>query len=115
MKFSEVFISKDKIQLDKRTLIILRWLAIVGQYFTISVVYFVLNFELPFFYCSLIIFIGIITNLYLQFKVKDNQLNNFTSTIFLFYDLLQLARHRMKLHRVGQYRMLDRDSWLCPI
>ena len=91
MKFADVFTSKDNIQLDKKTLVILRWIAIIGQYITISIVYFILSFELPFFYCSIIILIGVLTNFYLQFKVKRNQLNNFTSTIFLFYDLLQLA------------------------
>ena len=91
MKFSEVFASKDNIQLDKKTLVILRWIALVGQYLTISIVYFVFKFELPLFYCSLIIFIGVLTNLYLQFKFKKHQLNNFTSTFFLFYDLIQLS------------------------
>ena len=91
MKFSEVFTSKDNIQLDKRTLVILRWIAIIGQYLTISIVYFILKFELPFFYCSIIIFIGILSNFYLQFKFNKNQLNNFTSTFFLFYDLIQLS------------------------
>ena len=91
MKFSEVFTSKDNIQLDKRTLVILRWIAIIGQYLTICIVYFILKFELPFFYCSIIIFIGILTNFYLQFKFNKNQLNNFTSTFFLFYDLIQLS------------------------
>ena len=91
MKFSEVFTSKDNIQLDKKTFVILRWLAIVGQYFTISVVYFILSFEILFFYCAVIILIGTVTNIYLQFKFKENQLNNLTSTIFLFYDLIQLT------------------------
>jgi len=91
MKFSEVFTSKDNIQLDKKTLVILRWIALVGQYLTINIVYFIFKFEFPFFYCSLIIFIGILTNFYLQFKFKKNQLNNFTSTFFLFYDLIQLS------------------------
>ena len=91
MKFSDFFTSKDSIQLDKKTLVILRWIALVGQYLTISVVYFFFGFELPFFYSSLIIFIGVLTNLYLQFKFKKNQLNNFASTFFLFYDLFQLS------------------------
>ena len=91
MKFSEVFTSKDSIQLDKKTLVILRWIALVGQYLTINIVNFVFKFELPFFYCSLVIFIGVITNFYLQFVFKKNQLNNFTSTFVLFYDLLQLS------------------------
>ena len=91
MKFSEFFTSKDNIQLDKKTLVILRWIAIVGQFFTISIVYFFLNFELTFFYCSVIILIGTLTNIYLQFKVRENQLSNFSSMIYLLYDLVQLA------------------------
>jgi len=91
MKFSEVFTSKDNIQLDKKTLVILRWIAIVGQFFTISIVYFFLSFELPFFYCSAIILFGILTNIYLQFRVRENQLSNFSSTVYLLYDLIQLA------------------------
>ena len=91
MKFSEFFTSKDSTQLDKKTLVVLRWIAIVGQYFTIVIVHFLFKFELPFFYCSIVILIGILTNLYLQFRFKKNQLNNFSSTFFLFYDLLQLS------------------------
>jgi len=91
MKFSDFFTSKDNINLDKRTLVILRWIALVGQYLTITIVYFFFKFELPFFYSSLIIFAGVLTNLYLQFKFKKNQLNNFTSTFVLFYDLIQLS------------------------
>tara|TARA_Y100000590_G_scaffold228739_1_gene258082 strand:- start:5822 stop:7108 length:1287 start_codon:yes stop_codon:yes gene_type:complete len=91
MKFSEFFTSKDNVQLDKKTLVTLRWIALVGQYLTISIVYFFFQFELPFFYCTLIIFIGVLTNIYLQFKFKKNQLNNFSSTFYLFYDLFQLS------------------------
>ena len=91
MKFSEVFTSKDSIQLDKKTLVVLRWIALVGQYLTISIVYFIFKFKLPFFYCSLVIFVGVLTNFYLQFKFNKNQLNNFASTFFLFYDLIQLS------------------------
>ena len=91
MKFSEFFTSRDSTHLDKKTLVILRWIALVGQYLTISIVFFIFEFELPFFYCSLIIFIGILTNFYLQFQFKENQLNNFSSTFFLFYDLVQLS------------------------
>ena len=91
MKFSEFFTSRDNVQLDKKTLVALRWIALVGQYATISTVFFIFKFELPFLYCSLIIFVGVLSNLYLQFKFKKNQLNNFASTFCLFYDLLQLS------------------------
>tara|TARA_B100000029_G_scaffold342758_1_gene335120 strand:- start:2217 stop:3503 length:1287 start_codon:yes stop_codon:yes gene_type:complete len=91
MKFSEFFKTQDAIQLNKKTLVTLRWMAIFGQYITISVVYFVFKFDFPFYFCSLAIFVGALTNFYLQLYIKKNQLNNFTSTFFLFYDLLQLA------------------------
>ena len=91
MKFSEFFKSKDTIQLDKKTLVILRWIAIVAQFVTISIVYFVFNFNFPFYFCLIAILIGAITNIYLQLYFKENQLNNFSSTFFLFYDLLQLS------------------------
>jgi len=91
MKFSEFFTSKDNIQLDKKTLVILRWIAIIGQFISVSFVFFILNFELPFFYCSAVIILGTITNLYLQFTVKENQLSNIKSSIYLLYDLIQLS------------------------
>ena len=91
MKFSEVFTSKNNIQLDKKTLVALRWIAIIGQYISISIVFFVFNFELPFFYCTLIILLGAITNFYLQFIEKENQLSNIKSSSYLLYDLIQLA------------------------
>ena len=91
MKFSEFFKSKDNIQLDKKTLVALRWIAIIGQFITINFVYFVLNFNFPFFYCCLIIFAGAFTNIFLQFQIKKNLLSNFSSTTYLVYDLFQLA------------------------
>ena len=91
MEFWKVFNSKDNIQLDKKTLVILRWMAIIGQLITINAVYFILNFDFPFFYCCIIIFFGTFTNLFLQFKVKENLLSSFSSTLYLVYDLIQLA------------------------
>ena len=91
MKFSEFFKSKDTIQLDKKTLVTLRWMAIIGQLITILIVYFILEFKFPFKPCLVAILIGALTNTYLQFYFKQNQLNNFSSTFFLFYDLFQLG------------------------
>ena len=91
MKLFEIFKSSDNIQLDKNTLVILRWIAIVGQLITINVVYFILNFNFPFIYCFLIIIFGAFTNLFLHFKEKKKLLTNFSSTLYLTYDLIQLA------------------------
>ena len=91
MKFSETFTSKDSTKLDKETLLILRWIALSGQFFTIILVKFIFNFKLELSLCLSIIAIGVLSNFYLKFKIKEKQLDNYTSTIFLFYDLLQLA------------------------
>ena len=91
MKFSETFTSKDSTKLDKETLLILRWIALSGQFSTIILVKFIFNFKLELLLCLLIIAIGVLSNFYLKFKIKEKQLDNYTSTIFLFYDLLQLA------------------------
>ena len=91
MKFLEIFKSEDNIKLDKKSLVILRWIAIIGQFITINFVYFILNFNFPFLYCCIIISIGVLSNIFLQFQIKKNLLNNFSSTIYLLYDLIQLA------------------------
>ena len=77
--------------LNKSTYVNLRWIAYIGQLSAILIVQFFLGFKFNYFICVSIIFISILTNLYLQFKIKDNQLNNFTSTIYLSYDILQLG------------------------
>ena len=91
MKLLEIFKTSEDIWLDKQTLVVLRWIAIAGQLITISFVYFILNFDFPFFYCTAVIFLGIITNIFLQFKEKKNLLSNFSSTMYLTYDLTQLT------------------------
>ena len=91
MKLLEAFKSTDNIQLDKKTLVILRWIAIIGQFVTINFVYFILDFNFPFFYCCLIILFGVLTNVFLQFKIRENLLSNLSSTLYLIYDLIQLA------------------------
>ena len=51
----------------------------------------ILKFEFPFFYCLGIILLGVGTNVYLQFRNTQSQINNLNSTIYLLYDLFQLA------------------------
>ena len=75
MKLLEIFKSTDNIKLDKNTLVILRWIAIVGQFITINVVYFILNFSFPYLYCCLIIFFGVLTNIFLHFVDKKKTFN----------------------------------------
>ena len=88
MKF---FQTSSLYSLNKSTYINLRWIAYIGQLSAILIVEFFLKFKFNYFICILIIFFSVLTNLYLQFKIKENQLNNFTSTIYLSYDILQLG------------------------
>ncbi len=91
MNLFDLFKTEEDFQLEKRTLIILRWIAIFGQLLALYTVYFAFNFEFPLFYCSIIILFGILTNLFLQFHLKKNQLTNLESALFLFYDIFQLS------------------------
>ena len=91
MNLSDLFKSEENLQLEKKTLVFLRWIAIIGQSITIYTVYFIFKFEFPALYCSLIIFLGATTNLYLHFWFKKNELSSLDSTFFLFYDLFQLS------------------------
>ena len=88
MKF---FQTSNLYLLNKSTYINLRWIAYIGQLMAILIVEFLLNFKFHYFTCIVIIFFSVLTNLYLQFKIKENQLNNFISTIYLSYDILQLG------------------------
>ena len=91
MKLSTLFRLEENLNLDKKTLTILRWIAIIGQFFAINFVYYYLKLEFPIFLCTAIIFFGFTTNIYLQFKIKGNQIKDFYASLFLIYDLLQLS------------------------
>ena len=91
MNFSTLFRLEENLNLDKKTLVNLRWIAIIGQLIAINFVYFFLTLDLPIIETHIIILAGFITNIILQFKVKTNQLKDFYSALFLFYDLLQLS------------------------
>ena len=81
----------ENLNLDKKTLVFLRYIAILGQFFAINFVFYYLKLEFPIFICTAIILVGFITNIYLQFKVKGNQIKDFYASLFLIYDLLQLS------------------------
>jgi two-component system sensor histidine kinase RegB len=91
MNFSTLFRTKENLNLDKSTLTILRYIAIFGQFIAINIVFFYLNHKFPLIESYVIIFIGLITNLFLQFKIKVNQLKDTYASLFLLYDLLQLS------------------------
>ena len=91
MNFSTLFRLEENLHLDKKTLVNLRWIAIIGQLVAINFVYFFLKLDLPIIETHIIIIVGFTTNIILQFKIKANQLKDLNSALFLFYDLLQLS------------------------
>jgi len=91
MNFSTLFRLEENLHLDRKTLVNLRWIAITGQLIAINFVHFYLKLELPYIETHIIIFIGLITNIVLQFNIRTNQLKDLSSSLFLAYDLLQLS------------------------
>ena len=88
MKFFE---ASNIYSLNKSTYINLRWIAYLGQLSTILFVEFFLNFKFNYLACIGILLFSILTNLYLEFRIKENQINNFISTIYLSFDITQLG------------------------
>ena len=86
------FLESSKLySLNKITYVNLRWIAYIGQLIAIFTVQFILNFNFHYLICISIIIFSIISNLFLHFKIKENQLNNFLSTLYLIFDILQLG------------------------
>ena len=91
MNFSILFRLGENLNLDRKTLVFLRWIAILGQIIAVNLVFFFLELEFPITLAYIIIFAGLITNLFLQFRIKSIQLKDFYASIFLIYDLIQLS------------------------
>jgi len=88
MKFLE---TSKLFSLNRFTYVNLRWIAYIGQLIAILIVEFFFKFKFNYFLCISIILFSVLTNIYLKFFIKDNQINNLTSSIYLGYDILQLG------------------------
>ena len=88
MKFFET--SKNHF-FKKSTYISLRWIGILGQLISVNFVYFFLNFKFDFIISNLVIFLGILSNLFLIFIYKKTQLSERSAFIFLVIDIMQLC------------------------
>ncbi len=91
MNLSTLFRLEENLHLDKKTLVNLRWIATAGQLIAINFVYYYIKLEFPLVETHIVILLGLITNVILQFKIKANQLKDLYSAFFLVYDLLQLT------------------------
>jgi len=69
----------------------LRWIGILGQLIAVNFVYFILNFRFDFITSNVVIFLGILSNLYLILVYKKSQLSDRSAFIFLVIDILQLG------------------------
>ncbi len=75
----------------KSTYITLRWIGIIGQLIAVNFVYLFLNPSFDFITSNLVIFLGILSNLYLIFIYKKTQLSDRSAFLFLLIDILQLG------------------------
>ncbi len=75
----------------KSTYITLRWIGIIGQLIAVNFVYLFINTSFDFITSNLVIFLGILSNLYLIFIYKKTQLSDRSAFIFLLIDILQLG------------------------
>ena len=75
----------------KSTYITLRWIGILGQLIAVYFVYFFLKSDFDFITSNIIIFLGILSNLYLIIAYKKTQLSDRSAFLFLLIDILQLG------------------------
>jgi two-component system sensor histidine kinase RegB len=79
-------------RLRLRTILRLRWIAVVGQATTIAVVYFGLGFDMPIGWCALVIALSVWLNIFLRIRYDTRiWLPSVQGTAMLAYDILQLT------------------------
>ena len=77
--------------LNKATYVNLRWIGIIGQFITINSVAFVFKFEFNFILANIVVLLGVLSNIFLFYFFKKNQLHEKISLIFLTLDIIQLS------------------------
>ena len=87
----ELSISSKSSHLNKKTYLNLRWIGIIGQFITINFVAFFFKFEFNFILANVVVFLGVLSNLYLFYFFNKNQLQENISLLFLILDILQLS------------------------
>ena len=71
----DLSVNSKSLHLNKTTYINLRWIGIIGQFITINSVAFIFKFEFNFILANLVVLIGALSNIFLFYFVKKNQLN----------------------------------------
>jgi two-component system, sensor histidine kinase RegB len=96
MTFSDTFRNPTEMQgiglLRLRTLVRLRWLAVIGQSIAIFAVHYILGFKVPLGPCLAIIAMSAWLNIFLTLRWRGGQrLASRPAGLLLGYDVLQLA------------------------
>ncbi len=79
-------------RLRRSTIVLLRWMAIVGQSAALLFVVFGLGYELPALQCFLVIVLSVIVNLAVTFALPlDRRVDDLEAVAHLGFDLIQLA------------------------
>ena len=77
--------------LNRKTYLNLRWIGIIGQFITINSVAFIFKFQFNFVLANIVVLVGTLSNIFLFYYFKKNQLQENISLIFLTLDILQLG------------------------
>ena len=88
MELSNTSISSP---LNKTTYVNLRWIGIFGQFITVNSVAFLFKFEFNFLLANFVVLAGALSNIFLFYFFKKNQLVEKISLTFLILDILQLS------------------------
>ena len=87
----ELSSNSKSLYLNKITYVNLRWIGVIGQFITINAVAFLFKFEFNFLLANIIVFLGALSNIFLFYFFKKNQLQEKISLTFLTLDIIQLS------------------------
>ncbi len=87
----ELSINSKSSHLNKITYVNLRWIGVIGQFITINTVAFLFKFEFNFLVANIIVLVGALSNIFLFYFFKKNQLHEKISLTFLTLDIIQLS------------------------
>ncbi len=86
-----ISINSKSSNLNKITYVNLRWIGVIGQFITINAVAFLFKFEFNFLLANIIVLFGALSNIFLLYFFKKNQLQEKISLTFLTLDIIQLS------------------------
>ena len=86
-----ISINSKSSHLNKITYVNLRWIGVIGQFITINAVAFLFKFEFNFLIANIIVLFGALSNIFLFYFFKKNQLQENISLTFLTLDIIQLS------------------------